>query len=275
MIGLLSTNATVPVNMIQPVNLLHPLNRGLRAWWMALPGTQGGSRLMDITSPGPNGNHGTLTNMTSDDWVGSNRPGGWGALDFDGSDDEVALPSIQTVLNSGTTYGGPFSLSLWAKANVAPGLRYGVLSDGASNGNGGYFVIYEGGEARFSINGWNANIASLAITEVESNHIVCTWDGTTLSIYVNSIKGTDATDTTDFSTTEGNHFIGNAFGNREFDGQIDDVHIWDRFLLPAEVIQLFQLSQLGYPGMLHRIPRFAFSVDPVTGLFIPRMLISS
>lgn len=75
-----------PIIYGDAVNRRHPLNRGIVGWWPGLPGMSGGPRLLDIDGR----NHGTLTNGPT--WV----PGadGFGALSFDGSDDEVAFAAI-------------------------------------------------------------------------------------------------------------------------------------------------------------------------------------
>jgi len=66
------------------------------------------------------GNHGTLTNMDAGtDWVSSQ---GRYALDFDGSNDCVVLPS--TVLTSGS----PFSLTWWEYVTVDSGAFSGRFS---------------------------------------------------------------------------------------------------------------------------------------------------
>ena len=51
--------AAMPVNTADPVNRHHPLNSKLAAWWLPLPGLDGGRQLYDLMGL----NHGTLTNM--------------------------------------------------------------------------------------------------------------------------------------------------------------------------------------------------------------------
>src|SRR4051794_33812532 len=81
----------LPIDPARPVNPDHPLNRERRAWWIVVPGTDGGRQIFDLMGF----NHGTLTNMTTagSGWGGTARRGGYGNLLFDGSNDYVALGS--------------------------------------------------------------------------------------------------------------------------------------------------------------------------------------
>src|SRR4051812_47331231 len=70
----------------------HPLNVGRVAWWLAGDTSPywGAPLYRDIVpkSSSGGGNHGTLTGGPA--WQGpAGRPGGWGSVSFDGSDDYV------------------------------------------------------------------------------------------------------------------------------------------------------------------------------------------
>src|SRR5688500_4148301 len=89
------------------VNLSHPLNRGLVGWWLPGFGGRTGQVLRDLSG---NHTHGTLTNMASDDWIpATGRPGGFGALNFDGSNDHVLNSSPSSLLNGMTG----LTISFW------------------------------------------------------------------------------------------------------------------------------------------------------------------
>jgi len=130
-LGLLDTQNDAMIDMIQPVNRLHPANRGLVAWWMVLLGTSGGRRFMDIYNPGPNGLHGTLTNMDpATDFVPSSRLGSYGELDLDGVDDYIDFGDSQS---TGITTGD-ISVFLWVFITNSQGNDNFVGRGAFSNG---------------------------------------------------------------------------------------------------------------------------------------------
>src|SRR5262245_39512882 len=86
----------------RPVNWGHPLNRGLAGWWLALPWWRGGMRWRDLCGK----SHGLLTNGPV--WKGAySRPGGSGAVDFDGTNDIVTIANNNTldITGSQISYG--------------------------------------------------------------------------------------------------------------------------------------------------------------------------
>src|SRR5215831_20671009 len=82
------------LDVLQPADRSAPLNDGCSGWWMFLPGLSGaGTVWRDLLAP----DHGTLTNMaqpatsTSGWGLTTLRPGGFGELRLDGSDDYVSF----------------------------------------------------------------------------------------------------------------------------------------------------------------------------------------
>lgn len=64
----------------------HPLNAGVRGFWLSVPQLHGGGRLWDLSGRGL---HGVLTNGPT--WTAGQN--GFGAVQFTGTDDSVAVPS--------------------------------------------------------------------------------------------------------------------------------------------------------------------------------------
>jgi len=259
MTSLLDYRADKPVDMIQPVNKLHPLNRGLVSWWLALPGTMGGARLMDIVNPGPNGNHGTLTNMNPQtDWVGSNRLGSWGALDFDGSNDYVNVPH-RADLNIRTD----ITLAAWVNINTLGAfdtfLNKGDLG-GAGNVTYGFQKKNTDVFTFFHTIGDTGQFTN-SITTLDADtwyHLVATVDAADeCRLYLDGVEdvngnvGSRPSNTT--ILTVGARDLG---ATQNWPGLIDDVRINNRALSANEVAWLYQLSQQGYPGLLNRIGPF-------------------
>ena len=102
------------VNWSSPINWNHGLNHGSLAWWLNVPQWQGGTTWRDLVRRFD----GTLTNMApSSDWISTtDRPGGWGALDFDATEGEFIAVDIGTTPLF--TAGQPFSLCWWEKVTA-------------------------------------------------------------------------------------------------------------------------------------------------------------
>ena len=112
-----------------------PLNRGLSAWFVALPDKQRGlTRFRDLCRR----YDGTLTSGPV--WSGPRgRTGGWSALEFDNTDDYVDLGTSPTILelNSG------FAISWWELVKTFSNdyptrMRIAVANQGV---NGGFHVL--------------------------------------------------------------------------------------------------------------------------------------
>lgn len=256
--GLLDPRVDALINMIQPVNLLHHLNRGLVSWWLVLSGTTGSSRLMDIVSPGPDGLHGVLDGPL---WVPGISLGSWGALDFDGSDDFVNLgPNIYEPNDSQ-------QLSVFVRVKVAETTNHHTVIggfEGLSTTPGWYFywnkdqpaLVHQGAGGA----GGGAFISDLftpSTTEPETWGVSLDQSASTATFYRNGVAiGTDAggrlgtPGVADFYIGARNN---NGTADLLFQGAIDSVHIWNRFLSGDEHAQLEQLSRQRYPGMLNRV----------------------
>src|SRR4051812_27861308 len=89
----------------QPVQPGHPLNRGLTAWYAALPWWKQGPRLRDLV----NKNHGVLSPSTGlPTWRGARgRPGGYGCLEFNGTNHYVDLGSTWLDVS------GEYTIACW------------------------------------------------------------------------------------------------------------------------------------------------------------------
>lgn len=99
------------LNYGKPVNWASPLNRDLVSWWLNLPQRGKGNTFFDVAGT----NHGTLTNAPT--WQGaSGRPGGFGAVNIDSTDDYVDFLSLANV------FGGKAAASIcfwWMPGTLA------------------------------------------------------------------------------------------------------------------------------------------------------------
>lgn len=119
---MITTNRTL--NTTAPINWNHELNRGLRAAYQVFPHTSGGTMLWDMTRSGFDG---VLTNMDpGGDWLTeSGREGGYGCLDFAGTNDVVIVPDSPAL-----DITGEMSAFCWLRVPLghAPTENQGVIA---------------------------------------------------------------------------------------------------------------------------------------------------
>lgn len=140
------------VNWQSPVDWRHPLNRGLVGWWLVVPHWSGGTVLRDLMGR----HHGSLTNMApASDWLTSGRSGGWGALDFDGTDDRVEINSVfglgttdlsatmWVYLDSTSEQGAFLKIGDDTDASNVDGFAIGVGSTTMQNSGNNLILLYE------------------------------------------------------------------------------------------------------------------------------------
>jgi hypothetical protein len=208
------------------------LSEGLvGAWCPSLGAT--GYRLVDRSGYG---NHGTLTNMTSDDWVVS---GGAGALDFDGSNDYVAR-AISLV--------GDFSVSLWfsKRTNGTAGSERVVF--GASGSLGIPYIadiaptfasLHSNTSGQFGSFAFSFNLNTWY-------HLIFTRQSNSVQAFVNGRQSSSGakTVTGDFSIAYIGRYqdTGNVY---DWDGQLDDIRIYNRALTEPEIRLLASRRGIG------------------------------
>lgn len=243
--------ATPVLNYGQLVNRASPLNRGLVAWWLALPQGGKGNTFFDICGK----NHGTLTNGPT--WGGSlGRPGGHGALDFDGSNDYVNL-------GTGLDQNGELTASAWFNSRVAAGSdQRHIISNSASGGSDNDYIIEFSRTAGKLSCVWGGNLILTATTAVATNewhHAVLVRSGAssnwTVTIYLDGKSDGSTTSAVNPNGSSAQTAIGAiGAGNARFwNGRLDDVRLWAKALSAADVAALYNDSRYGYPTTLNRI----------------------
>lgn len=291
---LLDSSTTVPVDMIQPVNRLHPLNRGLFARWLVLPGTAGGSRLMDILNPGPNGHHGTLKNIDPvTDWLGSVRRGAWGALHFTRTG--ISYVGVGTLGSFGSGMIRPFTMAAWIHYTASQkqhifGTRNSssqthlslavnsTSTDAESSGrinvsvkDESNVILQTGVDTDTGIRDGNWHHIC-AVVDAPNNDVAIYVDGVSQTVVFNVSDG--PSNFGDF--TSARFMMLGAFNNGTpgtgLQGELDGVDLWTRGLSAFEVRQYHNLTSMGYPGLLNRVKR-RLSVAAAAAPVNPEILI--
>jgi hypothetical protein len=158
---------------------------------------------------------------------------GHGAYQFDGTDDniEVTLPGIITGAN-------PRSVSLWMNPDAAQSRS--VFGYGGLSADELFDVLLIGGIVgiHWAGNGVTTEFSNTAYTVGSWQHVVFTYNGTTIKSYINGVNKDTVTKT--LSTASSAVRIGDGFFGiyRFFDGFVDDVVLFNRTLSPEQVLAL-------------------------------------
>ena len=193
-----------------------------------------------------NSNRGTLTNFalsgSTSNWVSGTAAKRGCALNFDGSDDYVDLPSAPVS-------SGSISVVAWVKSSNLSGgasaVGRGIAKSYTTEGNTGnwFFGVQPNGAISFSH--WSDSLRRITdaglITINQWYHIVMIWNGTAGSPYING-KAVSFTVTGSLGSGWGSeHVIGRAYADSayQFNGLIDEVRIYNRALSAGEVLNLY------------------------------------
>jgi hypothetical protein len=176
-----------------------------------------------------------------------NATGGYdgnGAWDFTGagSNDYLTLPNESMF----DFTSGSFSVGAWIKTDEAlGGVVRSIVDKTGGSFTGWYLFADVAGDMWFGFSDGAADNAATYTYTIAQNqwyHVVGTWDGDILRLYVN---GTEVGNNNVSTTPAGNNnpvYIGASplFGSREFNGIIDEVFIVNRSLTPEQISALYQ-----------------------------------
>lgn len=221
-----------------PLNPNNPLIKGLVGYWPFLEG-RGTKTIHDLSGKK---NHGTIGGNPQ--WTA----GKYGScLDFDGGGDYVDMGVTDGIF----TESDPVTISVWINPSSFGDNDQGRIIDRATGWYGPYFRVNSYNNLIFQVDG-STDLQAVSVDDCivlnTWQHVVATWDGTTncagVFLYVNSIDVTS-------SRQNGVSLVDNSsaalrigsmanVAAREFDGQIDNVMIFDRALSAAEIKSLYQ-----------------------------------
>lgn len=170
-------------------------------------------------------------------WAGTNigaTTGKFGnAANFNGTDDKITAAS--------TTVGTTMTIAGWIKKTASTGQKSFFSNRGSGNV---YFGLAGTSVYMYDNGGTPAGALSStgAITTGQWQHVVATNDGTTTIFYVNGVALPSISQTRSSST--GTIGIGwdPTIGTEYWDGQIDEIRLYNRALSPNEVSQLYNFA---------------------------------
>lgn len=248
----------------------HPLNRSLTNWWIPVPTNSGGSRLFDLRG----GAAGTLTDGPT--WMAP--VSGFGAINFDGSDDHVSTTSGSVPETAAWTLvascrfssvSGAQAVAMHANSSSASswstalGIRSGVID--------GYW--YYGSTAHAT--------GTTSLSAGVDYHLTFTGDSTAnvFKVYLNGKDDTSGSPTGGAPSAAVNQlylaattgpFAGHDFTTR-FGGIVRSVRRHNSALSASEVFALYDQWLRGYPDTIRRFDRTLYWFGPlaVAGGYVP------
>lgn len=269
------------------LNRSHPLARGLAGFWIPLPGRGTGRTFYDLA----NGYNGTLTNGPT--WAAG--PNGFGAIDFDTTDDFVEVSRLPSVVLTDTP---GFAISGWFRPRTIDSTWRTVASkraaDGSNNSqlfltlNGGYSCPTNGltmftnfaatggvGTNALTVGRWYWYLASHLGTGAGGNAL---WVWSEQGGWETIVAGTDSPTVTGINTDLGvNPVRFSRFSDslvRPLGGDMGPQLFWTQAMHTQEVaMRIFDQFRRGFPNLLRRTvgPRYGgFPVAPAsTGFYLP------
>lgn len=177
------------------------------------------------------GNHGEITGDVAfaDGRVGQ-------ALRFGG-----AGGYVRTARQVGITSNSPRTVAAWVMSSRAdlPRCCPTPFSWGSPVADGGFGSLIDRGTWTFS--GYRDDTESALAVDLEWNYHVITYDGQVVRYYVNGVPV--AEDRRALNTTASPLYIGTGFDlspDRQFEGLVDELIVYNRALPPADVKALFE-----------------------------------
>ena len=228
---------------------LDDLEQGLVAHYTFEEGA--GSTTLDVT-----GNGHDAAAIGNPSW-GSGRDGG--ALRFNGNSDALSVDAASLQLGSFTQ----LSIAAWVRNDIGAGAGTDDIV-AWWNWNGwpctdcGFLLTHHHNDQYFF------EIAGTSVTggtvSQRWTHVVATWDGSMVRLYVDGVEVDAAPRTAALPTSSGNLIIGSqADGSHRFDGSLDEIRLYDRALAANEVGTLYGQLSANQP------PEVAPTATPLTG----------
>ncbi len=164
-----------------------------------------------------------------------------GGLQFNGSTDYVDLG-----LKSAYTPSAALTVSEWVNwsAFTSGSGGYATVSNSGSAANG--FAIYQNTSAPYnkllsfiytSVGGLHSITGSTLLSTGTWYHVVLTYDGSNVRLYVNGVQDGSAAATGTITTSTADLLFGSQYtsGGGKFTGTLDDVRIYNRALSSSEI----------------------------------------
>ncbi|HTA63021.1 MAG TPA: LamG-like jellyroll fold domain-containing protein [Bacteroidia bacterium] len=155
------------------------------------------------------------------------------ALNFDGVDDNVSIPN-----NAALNIINAITIESWIKTTGSPTSEQYIITKNDDSYYVGLNVAGAVGQVSFYLNGVSSSWLYSSSTTLNDNnwhHVGCTYDGSTMSIYVDGALDNSIALTGTINTGISNVYLGSRNNNQFFQGSMDEFRIWNRALCQAEI----------------------------------------
>jgi hypothetical protein len=155
------------------------------------------------------------------------------ALNFDGVDDNVSIPN-----NAALNISNVITIESWIKTTGSPTAEQYIVTKNDDSYYVGLNVAGAVGQVSFYLNGVSSSWLYSNSTTLNDNnwhHIACTYDGVTMSIYVDGLLDNSTPLTGTITTGTSNVYLGSRNNNQFFQGSMDEFRIWNRTLCAQEI----------------------------------------
>ena len=173
-------------------------------------------------------------------------------LNFDGVDDVVDLGSALTTYFTGKT---KVTIQAWVRSETNSGLGtiVGNYNYPTNNNSMQMMLRRDGANYAFWLDSGSGYTSVSAVGSVVLNtwqHVTGTWDGTTMRIYINGVLANSSAKTGTIPSRTTSFSIGSNTSER-FDGDIDEVRLWDKALSASDIVSLKDCElQSGETGLV-------------------------
>jgi uncharacterized delta-60 repeat protein len=165
-----------------------------------------------------------------------------GTWNFDGTNDYINFGNDPTV----TLTGNSVTLEAWVNYNISQEDWKGIIYKANGNSSGYQLFIDSAERVAFGVittSGFSRPNAGFTLPTNTWHHIVGSYDGSNLRIYVNGILYNTTPQTGNILTSTTNLYVGMSFASEEFPGYIPIARIYNRGLTTQEVLQNFNAQR--------------------------------
>ena len=221
---------TNPVDVLVPIVAADvDLVTDLLAFWTFESGA--GCSLLDLAATGDGALGPNCGAGNAPEWVeGANGT----ALEFDGGDDKVTVPSTAALRTPGEV-----TLAGWIRHE--PTVQFRAILEKRDAGADGYNLFLTGQSKLFMrVNGITVS-SPAAVADGGWHHVAGVYDGSGLTLYVDGFPVASAAGGAGAIDVTANLLLGHHFSQPgySFEGRLDEVTIHDRGLSAPEVFQLY------------------------------------
>lgn len=188
--------------------------------------------------------------------IGGSIDGGGSPTPSFPNERSVLFDGVNEVIRCGTNLdiekNDPVTISFWIKTTTTTAHTMIVGKTALPLGHGGYYVrTWSSGRVLWNFGDSVGYVfqqnSTATINDGSWHHVTCTYDGsmsyTGMKVYVDGIEGSSNLNTNSLATNLplGATFSMGAYysGSAAFDGQLDEVSVWDRELDQDEVDEIY------------------------------------